>query len=120
MQIEVGEFPTQVRLTCELIGEDLLISLSGGEKPHIGAIAIAIPRPSLADPEKISATVSVHTILGHKEDELAKKTAHQIAAYTNRVVTLTAGLHIGNANKEQIEKLLENSYAAVAALLNDL
>jgi len=31
------------------IGKDLLIYIWGGDRPHIGAVAAAQPRPSLAD-----------------------------------------------------------------------
>ena len=34
---------------CEkAIGEDLVLTLSGGEKPHIGCVVQAVPRPSLS------------------------------------------------------------------------
>jgi hypothetical protein len=41
------------------IGPDLLVAIWGGEKPHIGAVAAAQPRPSLKDPAVTSATASV-------------------------------------------------------------
>ncbi|MGD8524504.1 MAG: hypothetical protein PVF56_25390, partial [Desulfobacterales bacterium] len=54
------------------IGPDLLVAIWGGEKPHIGAVAMAQPRPSLKDPEVTSSTASVFSYVGHKEDDLAK------------------------------------------------
>ena len=41
---------------CEkAIGEDLVLTLSGGEKPHIGCVVQAVPRPSLTE-----RSVSLH------------------------------------------------------------
>lgn len=48
------------------IGNDLLVSVRGGEKPHIGAVAISEPRASLKDPTMTSASTSVFCCLGHK------------------------------------------------------
>lgn len=75
------------------VGEDVLVWIYGGEKPHIGAVAAAQPRPSLADPGRTSATASVIAYVGHKEDEVAKRTAETLAAALNVRVVVTAGIH---------------------------
>ena len=54
------------------IGDDLLVAIWGGEKPHIGAVAVAQSRPSLKNPEITSATASVICFPAHKEDDLVK------------------------------------------------
>jgi hypothetical protein len=54
------------------VGQDLLVSIWGGTQPHIGALGIAVPRPSLKNPTKWSATSSNFTFLGHKEDIMVK------------------------------------------------
>ena len=33
--------------SVRLIGADVLVAIWGGERPHIGAVAVAQPRPSL-------------------------------------------------------------------------
>ena len=40
------------------IGPDVLVYIWGGERPHIGSVAAAQPRPSLAVPDLKSATAS--------------------------------------------------------------
>ncbi|MBI3122079.1 MAG: hypothetical protein HYZ03_07340, partial [candidate division NC10 bacterium] len=55
------------------------MNLVGGDIPHIGAVAISIPRPSRADARRRSATTSVFALLGHKEDELARPVAASLA-----------------------------------------
>lgn len=75
-------------------GCGLVIVLTGGDEPHIGAVAIAIPRPSLADPTVTSSTTSVYAVVGHKDDEIAKPMAEKAARELNRVVVAIAGVHV--------------------------
>lgn len=75
------------------IGDDLLVYIWGGEVPHIGAVAAAQPRPSLANKIKTSATASVLTYLGHKEDEVVKYVAERLSGDLNAKVVVTAGIH---------------------------
>jgi len=75
------------------LGDDLLVSVWGGTRPHIGAVGIAVPRPGLADPCRTSATSSNYTFLGHKEDALVKQVSEALAAALDRNVVVTAGLH---------------------------
>jgi hypothetical protein len=75
------------------IGEDLLVSMWGGTRPHIGAVGMAVPRPSLADSRRWSATSSNFTFAGHKEDRMVKEVSEAIAAGLRRNVVVTAGIH---------------------------
>jgi hypothetical protein len=60
------------------IGEDLLVAIWGGERPHIGAVAVAQLRPSLRDQSAVSATASVFCYVAHKEDDIAKEAAESL------------------------------------------
>lgn len=92
-----------ITLEALAMGDDLAIALSGGERPHIGAVAVAQPRPSLSDPERTSATASIIALLGHKEDLLARALANRIAAATGRVVALACGIHYDDLDAEEID-----------------
>ncbi len=74
-------------------GRDLLVLVTGGQAPHLGAVAMAEPRPSLADPERLSATASVFCYPGHKEDELARGLALKLASALGVKVVVAAGMH---------------------------
>src|SRR4030042_3968039 len=82
----------EIYAQVSMMGDDLLVVLSGG-KIHIGAIAMAQPRPSLNDPKKISATSSVFTYVGHKEDILIKSISEELSSHMNRKVVVVAGIH---------------------------
>ena len=102
------------------IGEDLLVAIWGGERPHIGAVSVARPRPSLKDPEATSATASVICLLGHKEDELAKAASEVLAAALNTPVVVTAGIHWDDIEPEGIQQVIRNSKILVDLILEKL
>lgn len=99
------------------IGQDLLVAIWGGEKPHIGAVAVAQPRPSLKDPDVTSATASVICFVGHKEDDLAKAAAEILAAALETQVVVTAGIHWDNLSPDAIERVVRNSELLVDMIL---
>ena len=102
------------------IGPDLLVAIWGGEKPHIGAVAMSQPRPSLKDPEVTSSTASVFAYVGHKEDELAKAAAEILAAALKTNVVVTAGIHWDNLAPEGIQRVIRNSEILVDMILTKL
>ena len=91
------------------VGNDLLIAIWGGETPHIGAVAVAQPRPSLKNSRVTSSTASVFCFLGHKEDEIAKSTAELMAASLNCNVVVTAGMHWDDISQASIVMVNQNS-----------
>ena len=91
--VKTSEGSYDLEASVQRIGKDFLIAIWGGEKHHIGAVAVAQPRPSLKDPRATSSSASVICLLGHKEDHLAKAAAETISATLDTVVTVTAGIH---------------------------
>lgn len=81
-------------LTCTRLGRDLAVTLAGGEREHIGAVAVSLPRPSLAEGGGRSASTSVITLPGHKEDDLARAVAARMAAALDAVVCVACGIHL--------------------------
>ena len=118
--VATNEGSYNLEASVRLIGEDLLVAIWGGERPHIGAVSMAQPRPSLKDPEATSATASVFCLLGHKEDELAKAASEVLAAALNTAVVVTAGIHWDNIEPEGIQKVIRNSKILVDLILDKL
>ncbi len=102
------------------IGKDLLVAIWGGERPHIGAVAVAQPRPSLKDVTQISATTSVFCYLGHKDDIVAKEAAQKISSVLNTNVTVVAGIHWDNIDEEGIKCVVENSRDLVELIIGKI
>jgi hypothetical protein len=118
--VKTDEGAYDLEAAVRLIGRDVLVAIWGGEKPHIGAVSMAQPRPSLKDANVISATASVFCLVGHKEDELAKAASEILAAALNTQVVVTAGIHWDNISQDGIEKVIRNSEILVDMILNKL
>ena len=102
------------------IGEDLLVAIFGGERPHIGAVAAAQARPSLADPARTSATASVLTYVGHKEDDIAKRAAEALAAAFGVHAVVTVGIHWDGLTPAEIALIATRCDALVRMLIERL
>ena len=98
-------------------GDDLTVVIGGGEKQHIGAVAVGVPRPSLKDKNIVSyrlvapdrkGRIFLDRLTGHKEDLLARKAALELARMLGHTVTVTVGLHIDDASAEAIAMLEAN------------
>ena len=113
-----GDQPYQVHFKALFVGDDLVITLGGGEKPHVGAVAVSIPRPSLENESKTSSSTSVFTMVGHKEDDLAKSLAGKISAELGKNVVLTTGVHVDNISLSGIEEIEGNCNRAVDKFLS--
>lgn len=116
ISVKVGEGIYTVEATAIKCGKDYNICIGGGDTYHIGAVALGIPRPSLADAERVSASASVLCVTSHKEDEVARTAALRMATLLNTRVVVTCGLHIDNASSEDIKILYEN-YLQIMDLL---
>jgi len=97
--------PYRIQAEALLLGNDLVVSIWGGSEPHLGAVALAMPRPSLRDSAVTSSTSSVLTRLGHKEDEIVKKVSERLAAGLNSVVVVSAGIHWDDISEEGIRTI---------------
>ena len=106
-QLRQKEGRFQIDGLVQEIGKDILLSIWGGTRPHIGAIGIAVPRPSLMKGGKWSATSSNFTFGGHKEDLLAKRISERIASTTRRNVVVTVGIHWDHLSLPAIQKIEE-------------
>lgn len=95
----------------------LSVNLLGGDAPHIGAVAVALPRASLVRRGRRSATTSVLAIVGHKDDAVARSMADALARHLGVTVVVTAGIHIARARPADIAAVLRNARAATKAIL---
>ena len=106
--------------TAQATGDGVVITLTGGDHPHVGAVGVGIPRHSLRDPRTLSASSSVLTITGHKDDELAKPMAELIARRLGQVAVVAVGLHVDQATPEEIAIVSEHARQATMHLLSRL
>lgn len=91
--VKLGE--GKYTLTAEIVdtGEGLSVTLTGGDKTHVGGIAISTPDGKV---EQIS-------LPGHRDVEVAAPMAKRLAEKYRVPVSVVAGIHINNATAEDIE-----------------
>jgi hypothetical protein len=106
ISVSVKEGRFKLEALVKTLGQDFLVAVWGGTHPHIGAVALAVPRPSLKDKKKTSATSSVLTLVGHKEDVTAKMISEALAAGLKQNVVVTAGIHWDNLKAEEIQSIV--------------
>jgi hypothetical protein len=86
----------------QVVGEDLVVAVGGGERPHVGSLVLAQPVPSKRPGKPWSASCSVLTIPPHKEEPLARGIATRLAEALGRVTVVTAGVHDDGLDAEGI------------------
>ncbi len=89
-------------------GSDLNVTIGGGEKYHIGAAAVAVPRFEHKDGNKRTASTSVICVQGHREDELTYKAAKYLATALNCTVAVAMGIHIDAIVQDELSEILNN------------
>jgi hypothetical protein len=107
-----------IEALLQQLGNDFLLSVWGGAA-HIGAVAMAQPRPSLADPARLSATASVFCYVGHKEDDVVKEVAERLSAALGAKVVVAAGLHWDNLTAAGIEQVKKNVLTLVKRIIEE-
>ena len=98
--------------------ESTCLFVSGGDRPHIGAVALSVPRPSLDNPEELSSTTSILAVTGHKDDELAKKISSELARRLNRTVVTVCGIHLDSIKKEEMAVVYEIADECIRAVID--
>jgi hypothetical protein len=97
----------RIRVSGEWAGEDLSLSVSGGDRPHIGCAALAVPDRPGGNPGSGHAAVSVITEPGHRDDALAVPIARKLACILGCRVSVSCGVHTDGIAPEQIRQVLD-------------
>jgi hypothetical protein len=100
----------KVDLKSIKMGDDLVLILTGGNKPHIGAAALAIPY-------KQTSSASLLTVYGHKDGEIAKPLAEKVSKKIKKTVVVIVGIHFDNATLNDINMFIDNSNKEVDRFL---
>jgi len=106
-----------VEVLATLTDDGLIVQVLGGEKPHVGAVVLSLPRPSLSEPGKLRATSTVVPLYGHRDDEIARPVAERLVVAFGQPVVVVAGVHIAAATPDEIKLMVANVHQAVENLL---
>lgn len=107
-----------VLLTAEVIpmGEDLCVAVTGGDRPHLGCAALALPHPGITDPTAPSATVSALNLPAHRDDRVAGGMAKTLSAALARPVAVLCGIHFDHFSPQ----LAADTERAAAELCDEI
>ncbi|MFA9555849.1 hypothetical protein ACERII_00880 [Evansella sp. AB-rgal1] len=99
---------------CEIthVGSDDFILVTGGSKPHLGAVVIGTWEGNYAN-------VVSHGLPHHKEEELFLELAKVWCSTFEKTVVITGGIHIDNATKNDIENLVDKTWEKFFILMAD-
>lgn len=86
-----------MKVTCQFIGNDLLLIITGGDIPHLGTITTY----STIQQKSIIRFPSHHGRF-HKDDTLSDCILEKIEPYLIGNCVITSGVHINHITKKQI------------------
>ncbi len=107
MESEIKLSFATIIISTQKIGNDILITIKGGDKWHIGTAVLAVPRLSLTGDGTMSSTSSVLNVTGHKDEILCRMLAEKISKKYGVNVVCTGGFHVDNMSHKQIEEVVD-------------
>ena len=96
--ITSGEGKYKVYLKKQMLDEDLIYILGGGEKSHIGGVV-------LCEPDKKPEFLKLEN---HYDYIVLQPIAKEACKKYNKKVVAVGGVHVDNATEEEIEILVKN------------
>ena len=94
-----------LEVRAAFVGEDILVCLQGGERPHLGCVVQTEPRESLTGDGSVSATSSVLNYPGHKDEVVCRYVAEKISRELKRRVVCTGGFHKDGINVDEMREV---------------
>lgn len=118
-QWQEGEGRCKIALTLMDTGNGIHGLLTGGEKPHVGGVVLALPRPSISG-KGWSADIYITPIPGHKDVDVARTVAETLARELRVPVTITAGIHSDHLCLEELEEIISHCDTLIQTALASL
>lgn len=113
LSLSYGEGRLQVYVQATLTVDGLAIVLTGGERPHVGGMAMSVPRPLAGRPD-----TWITPRQGHRDSDVATLVAELLCRETGCCTAVIAGIHIDQATPGEIDLLIQNSQEAARRLAN--
>ncbi|KRM59508.1 hypothetical protein FD44_GL001444 [Secundilactobacillus malefermentans DSM 5705 = KCTC 3548] len=96
-EISVNQENYEISAKVTVIGQDLLIVITGGDHPHIGDVTTLT-----RNDEPQTVRFPSHDGRFHKDDFVSNRIAKAIQANLPGSCTITAGIHVDGITKAQI------------------
>ncbi|HEY8909331.1 MAG TPA: hypothetical protein VIM51_03490 [Desulfosporosinus sp.] len=106
-QGQEGEGRCRISLILMDTGHGINGLLTGGGKPHVGGVVMALPRQSLSG-TGWSSDVYIMPVPGHKDVEVAQTVADSLSRGLRCPVVVTAGIHSDNLCSEELSQIIRH------------
>ncbi|MCL2026245.1 MAG: hypothetical protein FWG92_05510 [Leptospirales bacterium] len=104
-----GEGRLFVKVSLHVMEDSISAEITGGEKPHVGCVILALPGESARS----------LLVEGHRDHDLALPLAEELCRLTGFTVSMSAGIHIDRAESAEIAALLANAREAFDKVMGD-
>lgn len=104
-QVE-GSGSAHLDAVCVSCGTDLVVVVGGGERHHVGSVALGITLASLKDPTQRTQSSYLLAVPGHKEEDLARTASQRLTRELRRNVVVTVGIHDDEMTQAGIQEYL--------------
>lgn len=111
VKLSYGEGRYTIDIAALITSDGIAVTITGGEKPHVGGTALSVPRRREGS-ESLSCDTWITPRPGHKDSDIASMVSKLICLETGQAVACIAGIHIDQAESREIELLLTNSREA--------
>jgi len=116
-EVRSGEGRYALEASVVITQDGVSVTMCSEDYSHVGAVALATPRPSQREPRRTSATVSVLTVLSREDDIIARDAAKSIASSVNRPTSVTVGIHVEHATAADIKELARSAQELTAKVV---
>lgn len=105
----------RMQLQVLAMGEDLMVLLSGGDRPHLGAMAVSGTFKAEDGPFIASLCMP-----GHMEEEISRNLSLRLSAALGVTVGVACGIHLDSISRAEIQDVLSMGSGMVDELLSRL
>jgi len=115
-EVTEGTGKYEINLRCLRCEGGLVVSLLGGELPHVGGVVLASPRAHPKENRRYEDVWEI-PVPGHLDTIAAVPLARELCIHSKMPVTVTSGIHVDDATKADLEQITANCNAALKRLL---
>lgn len=114
MVIKKHLYGKDICFSVEQTGADFLVTITGGDRPHIGAAAMGIP----CEINKAAASsASTITVPGHKDYIVAQQAAEILSKELGTNVAVCCGIHYDGATEEMIGNIQKEILSGIEEII---
>lgn len=115
-EIQKSSGRISVELQALAMGPDLNIAITGGDRPHLGAVAISSAAQGAANHGIGYSAVTV-PLPGHREDILARWAALALSEQLSLNCIVACGIHVDGITGDEIEEVTKLVHELVATFI---